>query len=122
MLPTLAGSRDGSNGGGILRPDEALDAVDWLRWTLLLFVLLARPYGDEPDTVDDDSGDARDADTQSGSLVLPNGFDGRFGFRPMGCPLRPLGTWMFARAGCLLSSHHFCRSELAGGRPGSTAS
>lgn len=33
--PTLAGSLDGSNGGGNLRPDDAFDAADWLRRTLL---------------------------------------------------------------------------------------
>lgn len=70
----------------------------------------------------DADADARDTVTQSGSFVLPNGFDGRFGLSTIGCPFRPFGICTLAFAGCLLSSHHFCRSELAAGRPGSTAS
>lgn len=53
--------------------------------------------------------------TQSGSSLVVNGFDTRFGLgmKPM------LGGCKVDRAGMPLSSHHLRLSELAGGRPGS---
>jgi hypothetical protein len=61
--------------------------------------------------------------TQSGSSVGLKGFDGRFGLR-MVCwdELIALGGVAVDRAILPFSNHHFCRSELAGGRPGSIES
>jgi hypothetical protein len=70
------------------------------------------------DAFDDDLG----IEIQSGSSVRPKGFEGRLGLSPTACPFLGLGTGTAARAGCLLSSHHFWRSELAGGSPGSIES
>lgn len=117
-LPTLAGRADGSNGGGSFRGTE-LDAEDEssIEW-------LTCSYG-EVDMLENE--DRRDSDlgtlTQSGSSVGTWGLVGRFGFR-MVCDaaLSGLGGLMDDFAILPLSSHHFCRSELAGGRPGSMAS
>lgn len=97
--------------------DEPVDAIDMVRGG----GIGTFSYG-ELDRLLATPGEARDTDTQSGSSVLGNGFDGRCGFRLIGCPLRPVGMGMCARAVCLLSSHHFCRSELAAGSPGSSDS
>lgn len=118
-LPNCAGSLAGSDGGGGgpgRFDDDPFEAMDMVRGGIGTFSygelerLLAAP------------GDARDTDTQSGSSVLGNGFDGRCGLRLIGCPWRPVGMGMCARAACLLSSHHFCRSELAAGSPASSDS
>lgn len=56
--------------------------------------------------------------TQSGSSVMENGLDGRFGLG-----IAPFSEgWIDDLAGRPLSSHHFLRSEDAGGRPGSMES
>lgn len=57
----------------------------------------------EREALDDDLG----IEIQSCSSFWPNGFDARPGLRPMDCPFRSLGIGTVARAGCLLSSHHF---------------
>lgn len=56
--------------------------------------------------------------TQSGSGDGVNGLLGLFGFGKWSFE----GGWTRERAGSPLSSHHFLRSELAGGSPGSTLS
>lgn len=56
--------------------------------------------------------------TQSGSGEGVNGLLGRLGLGKWSL----LGACTLDRAGRPLSSHHFLRSELAGGRPGSTLS
>jgi len=71
--------------------------------------------------------DRRDSDlgtlTQSGSSVGTYGLDGRLGFRIVCClGFSGFGGLMEERAILAFSSHHFCLSELAGGRPGSIAS
>ena len=116
--PTLAGRADGSYGGGSFLGTE-LDAEDEssIEW-------LTCSYG-EVDMLEND--DKRDSDlgtlTQSGSSVGIWGFVGRFGFR-MVCDagFSGFGGLMDDLAILPLSSHHFWRSELAGGRPGSMAS
>lgn len=114
MGPTFAGRSAGLYGGGSLRPGPALLAVS------SCFGMGIFSYGELERL--DTPGDALDTDTQSGSSVILNGFDGRFGFSATGCPFRLLGMGICARAGCLLSNHHRFRSELAGGKPGSIAS
>ena len=65
----------------------------------------------------------RGTETQSGSSVGWNGFAGRLGFRmTVELPLGGAGGATADRAIFPLSSHHLWRSELAGGRPGSTGS
>jgi len=57
-------------------------------------------------------------DIQSGCDVGVKGLERRSGFS-----IRSVfGGWILERAGRPLSSHHFRRSELAGGRPGSIES
>jgi len=99
----LAGSRGGGSLRGVgMRPlgSAALDATDGA--------------GDWYDSILS----GLEIVTQSGSSVVMKGFDGRFGF----------GTAPFCAAftvdlaGWLLSSHHFLRSEDAGGRLGSIGS
>lgn len=63
-------------------------------------------------------GPGRGTFTQSGSSVSANGFAGLSGFGNAS----GAGGCTVDRAGTPLSSHHFLRSELAGGRPGSMAS
>jgi hypothetical protein len=117
-LPTLAGKADGSNGGGSFLGIE-LDAEDdsSMEW-------LTCSYG-EVDMLEND--DRRDSDlgtlTQSGSSVGRWGLAGRFGLR-MVCDAGSsgFGGLMEDLAILPLSSHHFWRSELAGGSPGSMAS
>jgi len=116
MRPTLAGSFPASYGGGSFLA-IALGGCICIGLGSGTF-----SYG-ELDMLDRDApGEPRGMLTQSGSSLCPNGFDGRFGLRAIGCPSRPFGTDTCARAGCLLSSHHFWRSELAGGSPGSMES
>jgi len=80
-------------------------------------------YGELDMLENEDSLDsARGMLTQSGSSVGLNGFDGRLGFSIVEKPLAGLGGATTDRAILPLSSHHFWRSELAGGRPGSMAS
>jgi len=56
--------------------------------------------------------------TQSGSSVGVHGLEGLAGLGSM----PDCGGWIDERAGRPFSSHHFRRSELAGGRPGSMES
>jgi hypothetical protein len=66
---------------------------------------------------------ARGTATQSGSSVGVKGFGGRFGLRMMvELPLAGFGGDTSDCAILPCSSHHRCRSELAGGKPGSIAS
>lgn len=60
---------------------------------------------------------ARGTETQSGSSVAAKGFEGRLGFSTI-----DFGATTSDCAILPFSSHHLCRSELAGGRPGSMAS
>jgi len=61
--------------------------------------------------------------TQSGSSIAAYGFDGLLGFNMVVyMALSGLGGLMVERAILPFSSHHFWRSELAGGSPGSIAS
>src|SRR5262245_19342684 len=77
----------------------------------------------ELDTLDNDCADEeRGTETQSGSSVCANGFEGRFGFSNAILPSCAFGGDASALADLPFSSHHFCRSELAGGSPGSIAS
>lgn len=94
-----------------------LDAV-----LFIIFGSITFSYGELEKLENDALEEDRETDIQSCSSLCPNGLDGRFGLSVIGTPSRPFGTGTWARAGCLLSSHHFCRSELAGGRPGSMAS
>ena len=71
--------------------------------------------------------DNRDSDlgmlTQSGSSVGTYGFDGRLGFIMVwNAGLSGFGGLNEDRGILPFSSHHFWRSELAGGSPGSMAS
>jgi hypothetical protein len=117
-LPALAGRAEESKGGGSFLGIE-LEAEDEsnMEW-------FTCSYGDV-DILEND--ERRDSDlgtlTQSGSSVGTWGLAGRFGFR-MVCDagLSGLGGLMEDRAILPLSSHHFWRSELAGGSPGSMAS
>lgn len=95
--PILAGSDEGSNAGGSFRPD-----------TMLLVSAAV-----------DKAGEARDTETQSGLSDLPKGLDDLFGFSTAVWPGEVFGPGICALAGWLLSNHHFCLSELAGGKPGS---
>lgn len=61
--------------------------------------------------------------TQSGSSDGVNGFEGRLGFSiTVEFPLTDFGGPTVDLAILPLSSHHLCRSELAGGKPGSIGS
>jgi hypothetical protein len=84
--------------------------------------ILMCSYG-ELDRVDTDMRDGdRGTDTQSFSSLDVNGFDDLLGLSAMGMPSLSLGGATSDRADLSLSSHHFCRSELGGGRPGSIES
>jgi hypothetical protein len=117
-LPTFAGRAEGSNGGGSFLGIE-LDADDEssIEW-------LTCSYG-EVDMLEND--DRRDSDlgtlTQSGSSFGRWGLACRFWFR-MVCDAESLGFGGLTEDLAILplSSHHFLRSELAGGTPGSMAS
>lgn len=76
---------------------------------------------EKEESLDPDLGTA----TQSGSSVGGNGLEGRFGLRitvELSLPPKPDGGPTVDCAILPLSSHHLCRSELAGGSPGSTGS
>lgn len=61
--------------------------------------------------------------TQSGSSVGMKGLCGLLGFRIVSVEASmDFGGAMVERASLPLSNHHFCRSELAGGSPGSMES
>lgn len=118
FLPTLAGRVDGSKGGGSFL-GVVLDAEDERRAETLTC------SNGEVDMLEKD--DKRDSDlgtlTQSGSSVGAYGLVGRFGLRiVIYAGLSGLGGLMCERAIFPFSSHHFWRSELDGGRPGSIAS
>jgi hypothetical protein len=84
--------------------------------------MLMCSYG-ELDSVETDMRDGdRGTDTQSGSSPGVKGFDDRLGFRAIGMPSRSFGGTISALACLSLSSHHFWRSELGGGSPGSIES
>ena len=116
VRPTLAGSEPGSNGGGsLLPPGVPADVESVVEWLMTSYAELAML---DSDCLDDDRG----IDTQSGSSDGVNGFPGLFGLSTVASPLPALGGGRSTRADCPLASHHFWRSDVAGGRPGSMAS
>jgi hypothetical protein len=71
----------------------------------------------------DDKRDLLGMLTQSGSSEGLNGLCGLLGLRIVSVEaFMGFGGLMVERANFPLSSHHLCRSELAGGRPGSMES
>lgn len=113
--PTFAGSEEESYGGGSLL-DAGVPAVDIAAG--LLTISYAELAKLDWDCLEDDRG----TDTQSGSSVRENGFAGRLGLSTLDMSLAPAGGVMPTRADWPCASHHFWRSELAGGSPGSIAS
>jgi len=117
IRPTLAGRVDGLYGGGsFLGPelDADDDSMEWVMFS----------KGDV-DMLENE--DIRDSDlgmlTQSGSSDNTYGLACRLGLRIVWwAGLSGLGGLIPDRAILPPSSHHFCLSELAAGRPGSMAS
>lgn len=113
---TLPGSDPGSKGGGSLlalgAPAELDSAAGLLITSYAELAML------DWDCLEDERG----TDTQSGSSVGVNGLGGRLGLSTLVMPLPVTGDVISTRAGWPFASHHFCRSELAGGSPGSMAS
>lgn len=78
-------------------------------------------YG-EVDTLEKDDSLDLGTLTQSGSPVGVKGLGALLGLSIAAWPSGAVGCLMSTLACCLFSNHHFWRSELAGGSPGSIAS
>lgn len=123
IWPTLEGNvAAASCGGGGFLGDE-LDAAEVERrveWLIYSYGELEMLEKDE--SLELDLGIA----TQSGSSVGVNGFEGRLGLSTIvelsRCPPVVFGGPTVDFAILPFSSHHLCRSELAGGKPGSIGS
>ena len=114
--PTFAGSEEGSYGGGSRLEAGVPADVDIVAGLLIIsYAELAKL---DWDCLEEDRG----TDTQSGSSVSEKGFAGRLGLSTLDMSLPTAGGVMPTRADWPCASHHFWRSELAGGSPGSMAS
>lgn len=116
VRPCFPGNAAGSNGGGSLLVLAVPADVD--KAAGLLIISYAELAMLDWDCLEEERG----MDTQSGSSVGVNGLAGRFGLSTLLIPFPVTGGVMSTRADCPFASHHFCLSELAGGRPGSMAS